>query len=312
MNNSSLSISVLIPTYKRPEKLTRCLDHILLQSRLPEEVIVVVRKEDLASIEVLNSFKTKLNLKEVFTEQTGVVAAENAGLRSIKNDLVAFIDDDGYAPKDWLSRVEKFFLDVPEASAVGGPDIIIKEPWSYHDFPVEKVGLLTWYGRVIGNHHRKSSGSPRKVQVLKGVNMIVKRNELPFLDELLAGKEGHLGNGSQWELDVCLSIRNKGGTIFFIPDLIVEHDSDHSGHNMIVAAKNNTHNLSYVMLKNLSFPGNLIFVFYALVIGNQQLPGFLKLLSDLIKKPQREILELHSSKWKGFFQGIKTYLKAKA
>ena len=246
-------------------------------------------------------------MREVFTSKIGVIAAENTGLNTITNEIIAFIDDDGYAPPHWLSSIEKFFIDHPYAAAVGGPDIIMSEPWTYSDFPTKDIGLITWYGKVIGNHHRKALGQLRTVDVLKGVNMAFKRNFVDFIDENLAGAEGHLGNGSQWELDLCLRVKNKGGKIFYSPDLVVSHDSDHSNHDYIQAAKNNTHNLCYVMLKNLSKIKKIIFIFYALLIGNIQLPGLIKNLSELTKKPNKLTFQIIRSKYIGFFYGILTF-----
>ena len=309
-NFNTNTIAVLIPTWKRAEKLKLCLEHISKQSRGADEVIVVVRKEDTASIEIIKNFKLVLpSLREVYTEKIGVIAAENAGLQVIKSDLVAFIDDDGYAPDDWLKKIDDFFLNHPEASALGGSDIIVSEPWTYSDFPVEVVGKLTWYGKIIGNHHRKALGQLRTVDVLKGVNMIFKRSVIDNLDENLAGAEGHLGNGSQWELDLCIRVKNKKGLIYFSPDLIVNHDSNHSHHDYIKAAKNNTHNLCFVMLKNLTISKKIIFIFYATIVGNVQLPGLIKNISDLLLQPKKITFQLIISKYVGFFNGIKTYLR---
>ncbi|MFA6236641.1 MAG: glycosyltransferase family A protein [Bacteriovorax sp.] len=310
MNKIGFTISVLIPTYKRPLKLEKCLECISKQVREPDEVIVVVRPEDLASIEVINLFKVKMAcLKIVFSHEAGVICAENAGLKVISNDLVAFIDDDGYAPEDWLLKIENFFSEHPEASAVGGSDIILSEPWTYHDYPVEKVGLISWYGRIDGNHHRKSLGGMRRVQVLKGVNMIFKRRAFSLLDENLAGRDGKLGNGSQWELDLCLSVLNKNNSIYFMPDLVVQHDSDHRSHDVAIATKNNTHNLSYVMLKNLPVAKKISFLIYAIFIGNSQLPGVLKGILDLTKKPDAQTFKLFIYKNIGFWLGVQTYTR---
>ncbi|ONQ99134.1 glycosyl transferase, partial [Burkholderia cenocepacia] len=41
-----MKISVLVPTYRRPADLARCLLALQRQQRLPDEVIVVARPED--------------------------------------------------------------------------------------------------------------------------------------------------------------------------------------------------------------------------------------------------------------------------
>lgn len=48
-----MKISVLVPTYRRPADLARCLLALQRQQRLPDEVIVVARPEDDATHERL-------------------------------------------------------------------------------------------------------------------------------------------------------------------------------------------------------------------------------------------------------------------
>lgn len=307
---SLLTFSVIVPTWKRPGKLKQCLESLASQTRLPNQLIIVLRREDAEGVEVAEIFCKKNSFAEmVFVHKAGVIAAENAGLRVVVGDYVAFIDDDGYAPNSWLEQIEFFFINHPDAYALGGSDIIKSEPWSYYDFEKEKVGILTWYGRIIGNHHRKCIGGIRKVHVLKGVNMIFKRSSFEYLDERLAGIEGHLGNGSQWELDLSLTLLKKKLNIYFDPKLVVIHDSDHSKNDKLIGGQNNAHNLSYVMIKHLSFFKYLIFLIYALIVGNEQLPGLAKLVVELIGQKKIYPFKIYFRKLIGFFQGILTYVK---
>lgn len=310
--NSQNTFTVLIPTWKREQKLTTCLDHLLKQKVCPDQIVVVVRPEDTGSQDIIHEFqKIMPNLKKVFVHDIGVVAAENAGLKVIDTTHVCFLDDDGYAPTDWIEKIKNFFDLHPTALALGGGDLIKLEPESYHDFPQNIVGKLTFYGKVIGNHHRKILGGIRKVDILKGVNMTFKRSSFDFLDERLTGKEGHLGNGSQWELDLCMRVKLISDEIYFDPSLMVIHDSNHSHHNFIEAAKNNTHNLTYVILKNSPLFNKLSFVFYAVIIGNTQLPGVIKFIFDLGKFNNIFFnVRIFCQKWLGFLFGIRTYVRS--
>lgn len=308
----SQAITVIVPTWKRPLKLKLCLEHLEQQETKAFEILIILRKEDVEGLAVASSFAARIpEMKILFTEMPGVINAENIGLSSATGEIVAFIDDDGYAPKDWLTRIANFYRSYPHAGGYGGSDIIKSEPWTYHDFPVTRVGEITWYGKVIGNHHRKALGSLREVDVLKGVNMSFQRKYLPFLDTKLAGIDGNLGNGSQWELDICLAIKAQGKKIFFDPDLIVIHDSDHSTHVKEIVMVNNAHNLSYVMAKHFSGFRYLVFFSFALIIGSEQLPGLAKMFSAAIKYKKIEPLKFYRGKLYGFFQGLQTYWNCK-
>ncbi len=52
---AGLSVGVLVPSYRRPEDLGRCLEGLAAQIRLPDEVMVVVRDEDAATWEALDA-----------------------------------------------------------------------------------------------------------------------------------------------------------------------------------------------------------------------------------------------------------------
>ena len=105
-----LTISILVPTWKRPSKIKLCLEHLMQQTVRAEEVIVVVRAEDSEGVEVVNSFMPSMpELKMVYATVPGVVNAENVAIGKASGDVVAFIDDDGYAPSDWVQKIRSFF-----------------------------------------------------------------------------------------------------------------------------------------------------------------------------------------------------------
>lgn len=278
-----LTISVIVPTYKRPAKLKTCLEHLSKQSRKPNEIVITYREEDKEGLLVANSFLNALPIKLLKMTEQGVIAAENSALKTISNDIVLFIDDDGYAPADWVKKYEDFFIRNTEATGLGGPDIIKSNPNSYYNFPVKKVGIVTWYGKLIGNHHRQSTGI-RKVDLLKGVNMGFKRSELPLIDISLSGQTLELGNGSQWETDICLGLRNRGKILYFDPELKVIHDSDHSDRNHFMTLKNNAFNIGLISKKHFSSTKLICNIIYSYLIGNTQIVGALKMITNTIKE----------------------------
>ena len=304
-----LKVCVLIPTWKRIDKLKIALRSLGNQSDLPDRVIVVSRDIDDETNSWIKSHDHtfKFSFSHYLVDIPGVIAAENLGLSHITEDIVAFLDDDAEAPPDWVATIRKNLAD-PGVMAIGGPDYIVHE--KLRDYPkfCDDVGLLTFYGKVIGNHHQLTKGV-REVQVLKGVNMAFKREGLPLLDERLAS-EHHLGNGSQWELDLCLSMAHRG-KLLFLPDLRVNHFSHHGHFNILENQRNNAHNIVYVMMKHFSLVRQITFLFYISLIGNHQNIGILKALSLIPKHGLKRSLELFISSCVGGFFGLKTYLGAK-
>jgi GT2 family glycosyltransferase len=278
-----LKLAVIIPTWQRVRKLEACLTSLAAQSLAPDLVLVVARAEDAATHVALEEFRSRLPLEVLVVHSAGVVHAENAAIARLRaqqtHDLVAFLDDDAAAPPGWVAHIQAFFASHSSAAALGGGDIIASEPWSYHDHPADDVGRVKWYGKVVGNHHRKAKGV-REVESLKGVNMVVRREQLRPLDHRLQGSDPRRGNGVFWELDLCLGIRGRGGRIFFDPSLLVLHDSDHRSIIPEAVIESTAHNLVLVLRKHLPAWRLAVAWGYFLVIGNAHVKGLGRTIVD--------------------------------
>jgi cellulose synthase/poly-beta-1,6-N-acetylglucosamine synthase-like glycosyltransferase len=214
---SRTSCAVIIPSFRRPDDLARCLAALALQIRPPDEIIVVLRAEDHESQRTIEQAAIGGNVRTVVVEQVGQVAALNAGAAQVRSDISAIIDDDCAPHRDWLSRLCNHFED-SSVAAVGGRDIIVVGPPDTE--LVREVGRLTPYGRPIGNHH-KGCGPPRPVDFVKGANMAFRTEWL----RRFGFDEGLLGSGAQVHNDLRLSlqVRRAGGTLIYDPRVAVDH-----------------------------------------------------------------------------------------
>lgn len=296
-----MKISILVPTYKRVEKLRKCLDALILQTLKPYEVVVIFRAEDYETKELLQTYTDKLPLNFFTIDLPGVIHAENLAIQKSSGDLLSFIDDDGYAPLDWCEKILKSFEADPSLIALGGPDNIVGDEVYRKD--VSLFGYITWYGKLIGNHHHRGVGI-HKVQVLKGVNMTIKKSVMPILDTQLSS-ERFKGNGCHWELDVFLRMRKlyPEGRILFDTSLEVQHESQHSQVIVKENHRNNARNLIYVYLKNLNLMQNLIHFLYLIFIGHARIPGLLKMIQFSIKR-EDQLLTKFIFAWHGVAQGL--------
>ena len=107
-----LSISVVIPTFNRAEILREALISLAKQTRLPEEVVIVDNNSSDNTKEVAESFSPQLNIKYVMERTQGTSTARNTGIKSASGDIIAFIDDDCLADREWLRYLELPFLRV--------------------------------------------------------------------------------------------------------------------------------------------------------------------------------------------------------
>ncbi|MFW6124629.1 MAG: glycosyltransferase family 2 protein [Pirellulales bacterium] len=214
-----MKLSVLITSYRRPDWLKRCFDGLVHQIRLPDQVVIVVRDTDAdtraCAAQLAEQPAAEFPVDVVTVTEPGVVAANNAGLPLVTGDVVSFIDDDAVAPPDWLERIESYFKADPSVGAVGGRDVLYKEGKLVAGH-AEVVGTITWYGKIVGNHHLRSDGA-RYVDHLKGVNMSLRTALIEGCDPALGG------DGYSYELELCLAVRDRGYRILYDNTLTVEH-----------------------------------------------------------------------------------------
>ena len=296
-----LKSTIVIPTFRRPNDLSRCLQALEQQTQLPSEVIVVVQDEDADTWAMLATLKSlPLTLKTVTVRIPGVIAAMNAGVASATGDFIAFTDDDAAPHPDWLQRIETHFLADDRIGGVGGRDAIQRsEPCFESERAV--VGILQWHGRLIGEHHC-GVGTAREVDVLKGVNMSFRRSVFDIFqfDPRFRGK----GAQVHFELAFCLALKRQGWKLIYDPAIVVDHysaqrfDEDRRESFNGIAFANAVHNETLALLEHLSPVQRGVFWLWAVAIGSWQSPGFAQWLRMLAKERH-----LAGGKWLASMQG---------
>jgi GT2 family glycosyltransferase len=112
-----MKVAVVIPTYGRPEIISRLLRHLEGQHRLPDAV--VVSAVDPAHVPDTGPVPFTLT---VLIKGHGLCAQRNHALELVLPwaDVVTFLDDDFIPADDYLSRLVAWFDRVPEAAAIMG------------------------------------------------------------------------------------------------------------------------------------------------------------------------------------------------
>ena len=210
-------VTVVVPTYRRPESLVKCLAGLRSQSCSPSTVVVVKRVGDELTDRCLAG-AVPLKPYVVSVERGGQMAAMAAGLAATQTPLVAFTDDDAIPRSDWIERLIKPFSN-SEIGAVGGRDVVNANDPNSGEYSASeyRVGIVTPWGRLIGNHHI-GIGPARYVDVLKGVNCMYRRAAIAIPSNLR-------GSGAQVHNEVAIGLRAKsnGWKILYDPEIIVDH-----------------------------------------------------------------------------------------
>ena len=291
-------ISVIIPTYKRPKDLAKCLDALKNQNRKTDEVLVIVHNKDKETKVFLKKSKyKKINLKTIIINKASQVAALNAGLEKAKGNILCFTDDDCIPKKDWLELIEKHFSSNIKIGAVGGKDNL------YHNNQLikgkrKKIGIITWYGKVLGYHHL-GYGNPRYVDSLKGSNMAFRREAIngTRFDKRLKGKGAEYFNDTA----MCLAIKKKGWKIIYDPNIEVDHhpsiryEDNKRGNYDWNAVYAGAYNKTLILSEYLKGIKKLNFLIYEFLIGNIFTPGILSTIRLIPREKHKAFLRFFAA-----------------
>ena len=277
-----LSVTVLICTFRRPAELLRCLKALEAQERAADEVMVVVQERDTATSAELSNYKTRLPLRIVWVQVPGLVAARNAALAALENEVVAMIDDDTVPYPDWLRRVEQHFLSNASVGGVGGRDRCVNDP-SCDTTRRSPVGLVRYWGQRIGNNHC-GYGAARETDTLKGANMSYRRSAIG--DSLFDSRLRGSGSTPGEDLAFSLRIRAKGWKLVYDPAVLVDHyegfreePRHYSGMTAIsdpVAFGTVTYNWTVSIWDHFSPLQRGLYFLWQSLIGNRVSPGLVQ------------------------------------
>lgn len=163
-----MSVSVIICAYsmKRLDRLEAAIRSALEQDAAGVEVIVVIDHNP----ELMSLVARRFPGVTVLANQgeRGLSDARNTGVARATQEIVAFLDDDALAERDWLSRLMAHYAD-PGVVAVGGGIVPVWPAARPSWFPPE----FDW---VIGCSYRGLPEQLAEVRNLIGCNMSVRRS----------------------------------------------------------------------------------------------------------------------------------------
>jgi glycosyltransferase involved in cell wall biosynthesis len=122
------TLSVLICTRNRADKLKRAVDSVLANSFTDFELIVVDQSTDGKSKELLATLDDS-RLRYIPTNTVGVAKSRNVAARSSRAEIVVYTDDDCVCDREWLASIYAEFAADPTVLGVYGRVI----PYGKHD-----------------------------------------------------------------------------------------------------------------------------------------------------------------------------------
>ncbi|HEY2726010.1 MAG TPA: glycosyltransferase [Parafilimonas sp.] len=148
-----MKVSVVIPTYQRPELLIKCLKKLCEQnfSKYLYEIIVVTDGADIETESIVNLMLEQCEDFNLYCysldAKKGPAAARNKGAYLAKGELILFTDDDCLPHKDWI---ENF----------------------WNAYQTNKKELIAFSGRTIVPHANKPTDYEKNVAHLETAEFI--------------------------------------------------------------------------------------------------------------------------------------------
>ncbi|MDD3628147.1 MAG: glycosyltransferase family 2 protein, partial [bacterium] len=268
-----MKTSVVIPAYRRPIDLRRCLNALRNQTVVPAEIIVTVREFDVECKKAVSEMILEMNnLKLLIVQGVGQIHAWKKGYENTTGDIVSFLDDDSEPAPDWVEQIINHFSK-SKCAGVGGytPNVDSYGKEIYIKGKKDEIGKLFWFGRFLGNFHHYYRRII-KVDSLRGANMSFRReyieNNFRFK---LKGREYKNDTALSWE------VINRGGYLEYNPKIKVRH---HAGKQFInkgrTASKEeqyaNSYNTTFLFLKYKNLHQILLYLFFSITIGQDDAP----------------------------------------
>ncbi len=117
-----LQFSFIIPVYNRPNEIEELLQSFEgLKTETPFEIVIVEDGSTITSKEVMNQFKSKLDISYFFKKNSGPGDSRNFGMQHAKGNYFIILDSDCILPENYLNEVGKS-LKTNYVDCFGGPD----------------------------------------------------------------------------------------------------------------------------------------------------------------------------------------------
>ncbi|WP_298778605.1 glycosyltransferase [uncultured Polaribacter sp.] len=161
MNPSELIFSIIIPVYNRPQEIDELLESLIKQNFSDDfEVLIIEDGSTKKSDKIVEKYKSTLNLKYFFKENTGAGASRNFGMQKASGNYFIILDSDVIVPNQYLFEVKKA-LKEKYTDAFGGPDAAHKSfTWLQKAINYSMTSVLTT-GGIRGKKQAVGKFQPR-------------------------------------------------------------------------------------------------------------------------------------------------------
>jgi glycosyltransferase involved in cell wall biosynthesis len=151
---NEIGVSIVIPTYKRPDDILRALKSVEDEARKQKLCEIVVTDNDPAASarDIVTAFidQTDVTTFYVHEPNPGVSNARNTALKNARGRYIAFLDDDMEALEGWVTQSLKASDDFDAGLVFGPVDAVMPEGKAIYPYmapafdriPYTETGLI--------------------------------------------------------------------------------------------------------------------------------------------------------------------------
>lgn len=219
-----MDITVCVCTHNRPDYVEGCLDGLLRQTvpRDRFEIILVDSGSTGDAPDQLAALAVQHDARLIRLDRPGVSEARNAGARSARAAIIAYVDDDAIPADDWVASILLALADVPDTVLLGGRIL-----------PVWEAPLPSWWPRslrgVLSIIEHEGRGTYRTSSLPPGLEPYA-ANMVVHVPSMLAvggfgSTVGRFGKAllSDEEVQLAWALQDAGHRVRYDSRLVVHH-----------------------------------------------------------------------------------------
>src|SRR5262245_43272616 len=132
----SLAVTVIIPTYNRPEALLQTLEDLAVQTRPPDEILVVDQSRDDGGKAVDQSTAVQQfpRVRYIYQQEPNAQQARNRAIREAKGDILILLDDDVRLAPTFVTNHLRNYEQDPRLDGVAG-QVLVKDEKPTSELP---------------------------------------------------------------------------------------------------------------------------------------------------------------------------------
>jgi len=210
-------VSVIIVNHNRADLLLECLRSVVAQTYWNLEVLVIDNGSSDHSEKAAKSLVDPRISWIPLDENLGFAGGCNAGLRRAKGELVALLNNDAVAEKDWVEQLMAPMLNDPDTGMCASKILF------YGGDVIDKVGHLMYLdgqnrGRGTGERDRGQYDRREETLFPDGCAALYRRE---LMDQVGGFDEDFFAYGD--DADLGIRIRLLGATCQYVPEAVVYH-----------------------------------------------------------------------------------------